>query len=139
MLFENPDLCQRCGVEDPDCRTLWHAAMYQLDESKKVPYVPVQVRGTVHPQDGFELLPLLKHKVPKFAETPTSPDWKNNFFLLRVCKTCRADWIVALQTWFVNERTPRVTVGTGIFVRENGVNVEITQEEWEARYKEKNG
>lgn len=137
MFFEHNDLCQRCGVEDPDCRTLWHAAMYQMDETKKVPYVTVQVRGTLHRQEGTELLPILQQRIPKFAEEPISKEWKNNFFLLRVCKKCRADWMRALQDWFIQKPLPREVVGSGIFVRENGVNKEITMEEWKKRYAER--
>lgn len=139
MFFENADLCQRCGVEDPDCRTLWHAATYSMGETKKVPYVPVQARGALHEQDGIKELLMTGLRVPTFAETPVSPEWKNTFFLLRVCKRCRADWLSALENWFTQTPLPRETVGSGIFVRRNGVSHEITKEEWEHLYASRKG
>lgn len=52
--------------------------------------------------------------------------------LHRVCKDCRGDWMTIIKTWF-ESRPSRESCGSGIFVRENGANVEITREEWDRR------
>lgn len=54
---------------------------------------------------------------------------KVRFYTLRVCKDCRADWLGAIKKWF-HEIVPRGTCGSGIFIRENGANVEISETEW---------
>ena len=55
-----------------------------------------------------------------------------HFYTLRVCKECRGTWMRYIQSWFntVEQRTP---CGSGIFVRENGATVEITEDEWRRR------
>jgi hypothetical protein len=54
------------------------------------------------------------------------------FYTLRVCKNCRADWLSQIKNWF-NSFEPKKECGSGIFVRNHGVAVEITQEEWDAQ------
>lgn len=56
-----------------------------------------------------------------------------NFFTLRVCKACRADWMRAIQKWF-NEKPVKESCGSGIFVRRNGATIEITEEAWKQLY-----
>ena len=50
-------------------------------------------------------------------------------YLLDVCKNCRASWLESIKIWF-NESATTKPIGSGIFVRRNGINVEITEEEW---------
>ena len=47
------------------------------------------------------------------------------FYTLRVCKDCRADWMGAISDWFASP-SPRESTGTGVFVRERGACVELT-------------
>jgi len=54
---------------------------------------------------------------------------KREFYTLRVCKDCRADWMDAIKTWF-KAKPVKESCGSGIFIRRNGATVEITQEEW---------
>lgn len=132
------ELCQRCGQRGEDRRTLWHACFYAMDELN-VPFEQVQITGHFCKQDGTEMLKFLQKEVPKFAEPDPSEQAHNyKFFTLRVCKECRADWMQAIQTWFLTKPEQPESCGSGIFVRRNGVNVEISLEEWEQLQKEKN-
>jgi hypothetical protein len=67
---------------------------------------------------------------PKFAKSAGELTM-HNFYTLRVCKNCRADWIEAIADWFVNIAAPRESCGSGIFVRHYGTSVEVTPAEWE--------
>lgn len=53
------------------------------------------------------------------------------FFTLRVCKDCRAEWLSAIERWFDKEPLKEESCGSGLFVRRNGVSVEITREEFD--------
>lgn len=99
------EVCQRCGDEDYDRRTLWMACLYAMDELG-LPFEQVSLSDSGRPA---------------------------RFFTLRVCKDCRADWMAAIKLWF--EEMPRIKTGcgSGIFVRENGALVELTEEEWYRR------
>jgi len=94
--------CQRCGIVDDDLRTLWMSCLYAMNELG-VPFQRYQVE-----------MPYI------------------NFFTLRVCKDCRADWMAAIKNWFTMP-IERESCGSGIFVRENGASKEITREEWDRR------
>lgn len=144
-MFENRDRCQRCGKdEDPDCRTLWHSCFYAMEELG-VPFAQGKVVGKWHPYVGDEELsfglptpegqpkpPMLT--VPQYSTEP-SQGVESSFYTLRVCKSCRSDWMQSIKRWF-NEAPaqPQQRCGSGIFVREFGKVVEITEEEWQRRY-----
>lgn len=53
----------------------------------------------------------------------------NGFFTLKVCKSCRAEWMITIKNWF-EDKPGRKSCGSGIFVRRYGANVEIPEEEW---------
>lgn len=55
-------------------------------------------------------------------------------YSLRVCKDCRSEWMKAIQSWFNNVEQEPKSPGSGIFVREFGANVEISDEEWNKRH-----
>ena len=71
-LFGGPDTCARCGVVSVDCRTLWHACLYDMSETG-IPFVPV-----ILDEGGVT----------------------RTFYTLRVCNGCRADWLRSIQKWF---------------------------------------
>lgn len=121
--------CVRCGEEGEDRRTLRMACFYAMDELD-VPFVSERAHGTLHKRTGTLELSI-GLDVAAFSEEPTG-ELNTQMYSLRVCKDCRASWMSAIERWFHSEDKPR-RVGTGIFVRENGVSVEITREEWEAR------
>ena len=95
------EICQRCQEKDYDRRTLWMACFYEMKELG----LPLEERELECGED------------------------KHRFYLLRVCKDCRGDWLGAIKKWF-GERPVRESCGSGIFVRRNGATVEITEEEW---------
>lgn len=66
-------------------------------------------------------------------DVPFKLDEKTRTYSLRVCKDCRSDWMKSIQHWFHDIEPKRRSCGSGIYVREFGANVEITDEEWNAR------
>lgn len=144
-MFENPDKCQRCGKEeDPDCRTLWHSCFYAMEELG-LPFVQGKVIGKWHPHTGDKEmsfgLPAPRGEpqpptltVPQYSTEP-SEGVERSFYVLRVCKACRSDWMQTIKRWFENAPAAKgESCGSGIFVREFGKVVEITEEEWQRRY-----
>lgn len=105
--------CQRCKEVDEDRRSLWMACFYEMAELG---------------------LPFTKHTMIN----PDAHDWgnKQDFYILRVCKSCRSSWMKVIKEWFGKVEL-KESCGSGIFVREFGDNIEITREEWDARVKTK--
>lgn len=102
--------CQRCHEAEEDRRTLWMACFYEMGEldlpfEKRI----MQDKGAGHTQ---------------------------LFYTMRVCKDCRSDWMKAIQYWFhdVEPEPKPKPCGSGIYVREFGANVEISEEEWQRRH-----
>lgn len=100
--------CARCKEVDEDRRTLWMACFYEMDE-------------LVLP---FEKVEMINPQAHNFHN-------KQDFYIMRVCKSCRADWMAAIKKWF-HEIVPRKEqlCGSGIFIMRNGIPVEITLDEW---------
>jgi len=103
------ETCVRCKEQDEDRRTLWMACFYDMDEMK---------------------LPFEKEVLSYPGVTGNI-----NFYTLRVCKSCRSSWMKSIKEWFHNADVPRESCGSGIFVREFGDNIEITEQEWHERRK----
>lgn len=61
------------------------------------------------------------------------PCGDRDFYTLRVCKDCRADWLDAIQEWF-GKKPQRELTGTGVFVRRNGATIELTEDEIAERF-----
>ena len=112
--------CDRCGSIGEDRRTLWMACFYDMSELD-VPFKEEELQQTYMDGEG------VAHIQEKKMHT------------LRVCKRCRAEWMCAIEAW--HKTTPQgedcdadepeeSDIGSGIFVRENGVTKEITEEEW---------
>lgn len=124
--------CARCGELGEDRRTLWMACFYAMDELD----VPFEVAGlSAVPVSflGHEKLPSFNIEVPKFgAPSPDDKPQVRQFYTLRVCKECRGDWMAAIEKWF-RFVAKRESCGSGIFVRENGATIEITEQEWAER------
>lgn len=96
------EACQRCHEVDEDRRTFVMACFYEMDELK-LPFKPHVLKDD---------------------------DLKHLFYTLRVCKDCRSQWMTAIQTWFNEGKRDFPSCGSGIYIRRNGENVEITEEEW---------
>ncbi len=153
MSEEHEEVCQRCGESGEDRRTLYMSCFYKMSElglpfeeknlfsapeesvQKEVTLVPYTYRSTS--SDGTASAETGEWKKEEYSirgnVTPI------NFFLLRVCKRCRADWLGAIKTWFHTPMEEEKECGSGIFIRENGVNKEITREEWDRRYADRKG
>lgn len=76
------------------------ACMYEMTETG-LPLKQVQITGKYAEQNGEELLPSLRMKVPTFAQPePDAKDRDYRFFVIRTCKDCRATWMLAIKQWF---------------------------------------
>lgn len=126
--------CQRCKEFGEDRRTLWQGCLYAMNELA-VPFKQVCIDGHALKQIGTKKLDLfgVNHEVPVYEELDvvSNKAYPYKFFTLRVCKACRASWMAAIQDWFLlAQAADKPPIGSGIFVRRNGVSVEITEEEW---------
>lgn len=122
--------CQRCGEEGEDRRTLWMACFYRMGELK-LPFGEVSIKGMMCQKIG-EKESAFGGMVPVFAE-PDADSNHHRFYTLRVCKSCRADWMNAIAMWFRDRPEPEESCGSGIYIRDLGKIREITIEEWNAR------
>lgn len=89
--------CARCGQEGEDRRTLLMACFYDMHELR-VPFGQMELE--------------------------LGGGGKRHFYTLRVCKACRADWMLSIQSWFENKPRPE-SKGSGVFVRELGATREV--------------
>ncbi len=98
--------CQRCKEVDEDRRSLWMSCFYEMDELK-MPFV---------------------HKFLKDAD-----DSKYKFYTMRVCKNCRGLWMAMIKFWYDIPDNKPAACNSGIYVRELGATIEISEEEWYKR------
>lgn len=132
-MSEEIPLCVRCNTPSHDLRTLWMACLYAMHEMKDVPFVQILMKGGApHAHVGEE--EISGHVFPKYADNPSGEPHDRPYYTLRVCKACRAEWMGAIHRWFVNPPAKQESCGSGIFVRDCGALVEITEEEWRERY-----
>lgn len=127
------EICQRCGEEGEDRRTLWMACFYAMSELN-VPFEQAAILGKWCGKKGDRTLEGLGLTVPEWAE-PTGEERHHSFFTLRVCKDCRAEWMAAIEKWFHSFEPQRESCGSGIFIRDKGRCIEITEAEWYERQK----
>ncbi|MBI4022667.1 hypothetical protein HY375_00680 [Candidatus Berkelbacteria bacterium] len=138
--------CARCHKTDEDRRTLQAACFYDLSELKipfgrKLVLTPV---GELKPEACTEVKPPvtlpLQGRDPVMLVPPTltytGDVVPEDLFTLRLCKDCRADFMVALSIWWNTTPTVRRGADTGIFVREYGAVRELTVQEAQARWPE---
>ncbi len=131
--------CQRCGVVSPDLRTLWMACFYQMEELG-LPLELIAVHGHVVQQKGvqrfkgFEDLPVPVWEDPEPSQEPGN----FQFYRLRVCKDCRADWMGAIRDWFNSVPDHFVTDSpdANIPVRIDGRVKMLTREQYDEFSKE---
>jgi len=136
--------CDRCGEEGEDRRTLWMECFYAMDELS-VPFGKRLVFHLVEEKEDVDV-DLIKEAVSlplkdggKINIAPPIIKVKDDvvpreMYTLRVCKSCRATWMSAIEAWFhATHMDPEHTCGSGIFIRENGAVKEITEEEWYKR------
>jgi len=123
------DTCQRCNQEGEDRRTLWMACFYDLSELS-VPFKRVCIEGEYLELERLE--PGRFGNLPVFKKTDGGIS-KHGFYTLRVCKECRADWMDSISKWFYEPPKVREGCESGIFLRENGAIIEVTEEEFHRR------
>lgn len=99
------EICPRCKDEDDDHRTLYMSCFYEMDELK-IPFQKDELYETSDPREDA-----------------------TTFYTMRVCKSCRSDWMKAIKHWFENYEAP-ISCGSGIFIRDFGANREVTLEEF---------
>ena len=133
---EHGERCQKCGEAGEDRRTLWMACLYEMGELG-LPFGQIKLRGTAHAYKGEKQIDGTKISIAQFADEPKGPPRDHAFFTLRVCKNCRSTWMAAIRNWFNTPVERREGCGSGIFVRENGAIIEITEEEWQIRQNER--
>lgn len=132
MSEQENEYCARCHVsDDPDLRTLWMSCFYAMDELK-VPFQThllmnidkdakleeVKAPGEITLSDGTKLTLTSGHYTTQASMRPMK------FFTLRVCKTCRSDWLQAIEDWF-KMKPAHKPVSTGVYLRVNGATVEV--------------
>lgn len=125
--------CQRCGEVGEDRRTLWMACFYEMSELS-VPFKLSAIKGVYQEQVGTERLESLETDVPVFETMPGEKEQQYRFYNLRVCKSCRADWMQAITDWFSAQPEKRQPAGTGVYGRKNGVAYEMSEEEIKERW-----
>lgn len=139
MSEEQGEKCVRCGEVGEDRRTLWMACFYDMDELG----LPFEQKILFHanPEECEEAqepftIPNTSIVIQPGTVTCKGELTPHGLFTLRVCKACRGDWLNAIDAWFHSQpSSQQPSPGTGIFVRDNGTNKEITLEEWEQKYK----
>lgn len=85
------EICQRCNKDGDDRRTLWMACLYDMTELN---------------------IPFEMQIIPDARERNEFANEKHHFYTLRVCKTCRADWMTYIRNWF-NDRNVKELCGSG--------------------------
>lgn len=108
--------------------------LFQNAKNKDVMDVELVEKGKgIKAEDGTEI----KITPPKFKINDEV--FPKQMYTLRVCKRCRGEWLEAVESWFNAQpegedgdadEPEGSSIGSGIFVRRNGRNVEITEEEW---------
>lgn len=102
--------CQKCKIGSDELRTLRMECFYDMNELG-IPF---------------------DHEV--LYETSDPREDGRKFFTINVCKACRASWLLAIEVWYKTMQPyNQESCGSGIYVREYGVSVEISEEEWKKR------
>lgn len=127
------ELCQRCGDEGQDRRTLFMSCFYEMTELDGVPFTDVQITGLFTDQAIITQKPLFKDgptmRDINFIADPDQKITPYHFYRLRVCKDCRADWLHAIGDWFRNISVDLDPDGPVAYIRDMGTNRPMTDEE----------
>lgn len=100
------DICIRCKKDGEDRRTLWMACWYAMKETG-VPFGQIAISGQTLKHLGTE--PYKIEGLRGFDRNvwedpkPDAESHQHDFFTLRVCKDCRAEWMLAIKHWFASE------------------------------------
>lgn len=130
--------CARCGEVGEDRRTLWMACFYAMEELD----IPFEQRTLANIQEGPKPAGAIGGRELKFPDGLEMTMYDQHMYTLRVCKACRADWMEFIRKWWLvryDGMHDKKSTGTGVFVRRNGINVELTEDEVEQWRKEHGG
>lgn len=132
--------CKRCGSVEEDLRTLHMACFYALEETG----IPLEQEVVLKAPEGanFEFekepttikLPGPGNRTMTLGSGTVKTDAAlvpGNQYTIRVCKSCRADWMQYLEHWWAARDVKVKPTGTGAYIRERGSVREMTQEEVE--------
>lgn len=136
------EICVRCREDGEDRRTLRMACFYAMEEMK-IPFEQETVLRAPGDAEYEIVKPATTIPVREGPAITLSPPTIKvsseltpmGLYTLRVCKDCRSSWMEAIKQWFLADPETdfaKRRVGSGIFVRRNGANVEVTEEEWHA-------
>jgi len=135
-MSDKGERCDKCGEHGEDRRTLWMACMCMMSELP-VPFTEDAILGKRCEKAGEKTLPSFNSQVPVWSD-PSGEERHYPFYTLRVCKQCRADWMQSIAQWFATKPTEEESCGSGIFVRERGAIREVTEDEWNEMYLNRN-
>ncbi len=139
--------CVRCGSNGEDRRTLWMSCFYAMEElgipfDKEILFTAnVEELTSAKEPVGIKLPDGKQLNIQAGTVCCSGELLPHQLYTLRVCKRCRGEWLAMIKSWF--RAVPQgqdhdaddyqAGSGSGIFIRENGVNKEITREEWDRR------
>jgi len=99
--------CVRCGDDDTgDLRTLWMACGAEMLYPNSAPFEEQAIHGQLCPRIGMRKLPHHDRETPVFDSPLPNHGTQRIFYTLTVCKSCRGDWLDAIQTWWVDRPKP---------------------------------
>lgn len=113
--MKESNICQRCDQEDEDLRAIYMQCNYDMGELN----IPFEIESIYEEHESREI--------------------KRMFYILKVCKSCRSDWMHFIKLWF-NSFPPHLmpSCKSGIFIRDLGANREIPEEHYNLYHKNKN-
>lgn len=144
--------CDKCGEIGEDRRTLWMACFYAMNELN-IPFNSAIINSidkeaviSTDQEIQYKSIKFIGNgkttetngtaKIKKLSTIAGQDVQERPFYTLRVCKSCRADWMQAIEHWFNDndfQDKPRST-GTGVFIRDHGINRELTEDEIKERW-----
>ncbi len=127
--------CDRCGEDGEDRRTLWMAAFYEMNElglpfdRRILFHADMDTLEKASEPDDLVLKDGTKLRIVSGTVTSKGELRPETLYTLRVCKSCRSDWLAAIKRWF----SERPDEGHGdIPMRVLGATRMVTDEEYRA-------
>lgn len=105
--------CQKCNEETDELRTLWMACFYEMGELE---------------------IPFKMEIIPDARDREGYANQNHQFYTLKVCKDCRAEWMTTIKIWWDAPLKKEKSCGSGIYIRRNGATIEVIEEEFDKLY-----
>jgi len=143
--MDDQEKCARCGEMGEDRRTLWMACFYAMEELGLPFERDILFDGDPRDMTMGQEPVSIELPGPKGEKLTLEPGTvkcsgdltPRHFYTMRVCKACRAEWMQQIKSWFHCPKRIDKPTGTGAYIRENGANREMTQEEVDQFTKER--